>query len=195
MRHVLSIMATLLLLLGATACSGNSLPPVIPSPDDTSSDHSDPTAGTGPWQLTMRVSVPDDAADGGMAYNRLVAGSGDTATDGFDNAWDVRAFLSGPLDAYFTHSGDTGYDDTSEQLWQDIRNGVLPATWPILVMAESGRTVTMQWTLPEGDINCVSNMFILEDSDGILGQTDLCVTDSLSFDGDGLLRRFVLSVS
>ena len=153
-----------------------------------------PEPSTG-WQATLKVSVQDATADGGVAYNRLVAGERETATDAFDNASDIRAFLAGPVQAYFVHTGDTGYDQNSEQLWQDLRAVNRPEEWKIEVMAESGRTVTLSWTLPTGEVSCATNQFSLMDSDGQLGQTNLCTTESLTYVGDGQLRHFVLKVS
>lgn len=147
------------------------------------------------WQVTLNISVPDGAADGGVAYNRLVAGSEPTATNTFDNAWDIRAFLAGPVEAYFTHEGEVGYAVGSQALWQDIREAVLPAEWEIEVVAEAGRTVTLSWTLPTAGVNCGSHQFSLWDLDGQLGETDLCTTESLTYVSDGQLRHFVLKVS
>ncbi len=152
-------------------------------------------AVAGGWRLTLKVSVPDNAADSGLAFNRLVAGGEETATNEYDNGWDIRALLTGPMQAYFSHAGEIGYETGAENLFQDIRPAVLPAEWIVEVTAESGRIVTVRWTLPEGDVNCDAHGFLLEDFDGELGSTDLCASDSLSYEGDDFPRRFVLRVS
>ncbi len=151
----------------------------------------------GAWQVALKVSVPDSASDGEVAYNRLVAGTGESATDGFDNALDIRALLYGdaPVQAYFAHAGDAGYDINSQQLWQDVRPLNLPLEWRIEVIAGSGRTVTFSWAPPAGGASCATNQFVLWDADGQLPLTDLCATGPLTYAGDGQTRRFVLRVS
>ena len=107
------------------------------------------------WEVTLTLSVSDPAADGGVAYNRLVAVRNSAATDKFDSSFDIRAFLAGPLQAYFAHIGDSGYDAHSQELWQDHRSKELPQEWPIEVWAESGRIVTVTWSVPEeGEVSC-----------------------------------------
>lgn len=169
--------------------SSNGIPVQNPPPSDEPS-----LAQTAAWQLILDVSVQDSAADTGVAYNRLVAGSEDSATADFDNAWDVRAFLTGPIQAYFAHWGEAGYDVTSEELWQDIRLTEVPGEWIVEVLAGLGQEVTLEWTLPVGEVSCGAYQFFLEDTDGQLGVTDMCSVSSLTFNGDGLMRQFVLSV-
>jgi hypothetical protein len=147
------------------------------------------------WALTLEISVPEGQADGGQAVNRLVAGQEETASDDFDNAWDVRAFLAGPVKAFFTHEGESGYDAGTETLWQDIRSKDLPKEWTVEVVAEAGRPVKVTWVLPDAEVSCGANYFELQDFDGDLGLTDLCASDSLVYEGDGQPRRFVLRVS
>lgn len=146
------------------------------------------------WDLVLKVSVHDEDADGGIAYNRLVAGQDDKASEDFDTAWDVRAFLAGPVKAYFAHEGESGYD-TGPNLWQDFRSKSLPAEWAFDVVSEAGRPVTVYWKMPEGEVSCDSNRFTLEDADGRLGTTDLCSQESLIYNGDGAPRHFVLKVT
>ena len=158
-----------------------------------------PPKGAGPpadsWNITLKVSVPEPEADGGSAYNRLVAGQAPSASNEFDNGFDVRALLAGPVIAYFPHAGDMGYGLGSTDLWQDIRTDEIPAEWRVEVIAESGRVVTIRWTQPEGDISCESHDFTLEDTDGDIERTDLCESESLTYVGDGLPRHFILRVS
>jgi hypothetical protein len=147
------------------------------------------------WQVTLKVSVQDELADGGVAYNRLVAGSGEKATPAFDPGWDVRAFLAGSVQAYFVSASDSGSDPTVQPLWKDIRGDKLPAEWDIAVMADPGEAITLSWILPEGKVSCLSREFILRDADGPLGQTDMCITSSMVYVGDGGIRHFVLRIS
>ena len=170
------------------------LPVDDPPSGDSPSDESE-TTQTASWELVLKVSVTDSMADTGVAYNRLVAGTDATATDGFDNTRDIRAFLAGPIQAYFVHTGETGYDITSQELWHDIRQAELPLQWSIEVIAASGREVILEWDLPEGEVSCATHQFILEDSDGQLGNTDMCAVPTLTFVGDGLMRYFMLNVS
>ncbi|MBI3609368.1 MAG: hypothetical protein HY204_01535 [Nitrospirae bacterium] len=158
-----------------------------------------PQIGSKPagWRLTLQISVPESGADGGVAYNRLSAGVGETATDGFDNAGDVRALLytDAPIQAYFAHAGDAGYDTNSQQLWQDLRSLNLPAEWRIEVVAASGRTVTVSWVPPAGGVSCATHQFMLWNTEGQLPQTDLCASGPLTYAADGQIRHFVLRVS
>jgi len=176
----------------------------IEEPADTGDpqDTDDPAPGDGPlpppkslWELKIKVSVPDGFSDGGTASNRMVAGTDSTATDAFDNSWDIRALLAGPIRAYFFHEGESGYDTGNDQLWYDIRAVDLPQEWSIKIFAENGREVTLEWDLPRGDADCGTNQFILTDEDGLISDTDLCVNPPITYQGDGLIRSFVLRVS
>jgi hypothetical protein len=129
------------------------------------------------YKLTVTVSVPDSAADGGLAYNRLVVGAVADATDGF------------------AHAGDSGYNLDSQQLWHDIRAGGLPQEWRVEVLAGTGRTVTLFWDAPAAEAGCGTYQVSLQDADGPLGQADLCAAGSMTYVGDGQLRHFVLRVS
>jgi hypothetical protein len=147
------------------------------------------------WIVTLTASIPDPAADNGVAYNRLVAGQDENATDGFDNGFDLRALLTESLEAYFDHTGDMNYDPQSMQIWNDVRAMGLPQDWNIVVKAGRGAAVTLKWILPSGNVDCATNQFILVDSDGAGAQTDMCSTGSLAYTGDGQMRHFVLRVS
>jgi hypothetical protein len=188
MRRMTGGLAILFTLLSLVGCA-------VP-PDQSQQENQSPgVTVAGGWRLVLKVSVPDSAADTGLASNRLVAGVEETATEEFDNAWDVRALLIGPVQAYFSHAGDTGYGLDSQSLWQDIRVNNVPAEWVVEVDSENGRPVTVRWTTPQGEVSCDTNHFTLEDFDGSLGLTDLCATDSLNFTGDGVTRRLILKVS
>jgi hypothetical protein len=173
------------LVIGLSACSNHG---------GGSSDSATPTTGPG-WSLTLTASVPDAMADGGMAYNRLKAGQDPEATDLFDNGRDVRALLYGPVEAYFDHTADSRYDDQSQQVWYDLRDMKLPEEWDVVVNAAKGTTITLNWTVPTGEVNCTENRFSLWDVDGGLGETDLCKKESLTYTADGQSRRFLLRAS
>ena len=147
------------------------------------------------WTLLLTVSIPDPMADGGAAQNHLKVGQDANATASFDNGHDVRALLSGTLQAYFDHTADGNYNPYSKQIWYDIRDLGLPQSWELTVQAGNGAQVTLSWTLPAGGVSCATNRFILRDADGQLPQTDLCGTGSFTYTGDGQSRRFVLTVS
>ena len=49
------------------------------------------------WEVALSVS------SGNAAYNRLILGADNTATDGHDNIWDTYALLGGTVQAYFPH--------------------------------------------------------------------------------------------
>ena len=101
------------------------------------------------WQMTIDVSVPDSNADGGVFVNRLEAGSMSTATDGYDNDADVLALLGGPVQAAFTHEGETTYPASLQLLWRDMRGTTLPQQWTIQVNSfQSTAPVTVGWGSP-----------------------------------------------
>jgi hypothetical protein len=147
------------------------------------------------WRLSLTASIPDSAADSGIAYNRLVAGQDLDATDGFDNSFDVRALLIGSVGAYFDHTTEPIYDSQSAKIWSDVRADGLPQDWNFVVAVDSVAPVTLKWTLPTGEINCVTNKFVLTDQDGSGGATDMCATGSLAYTANGPARHFVLRVS
>ena len=168
-------------------------PPPAETPPPTETP---PPMGTiSNWTLTLTASVPDSAADGGVNYNRLVAGEDAGATDLFDNGRDVRALLAGSLEAYFDHSADANYGSYSKQIWRDIRAPGLPKTWSLIVKAESGAEVTLRWTLPAEGATCSTSQFVLEDVDGVVGRTDMCSNGFLVYTSDGPLKHFMLKVS
>jgi len=166
------------------------------SGNDGSSKGVVPSEKTGSdWRLNLTASVPDSAADNGIAYNRLVAGQNLDATNGFDNSYDVRALLVGSAGAYFDHTAEPIYDSQSTKIWSDVRGRELPQDWNLVVAVNGVAPVTLKWTLPTGDISCVTNKFVLTDQDGSGGTTDMCSTGSLAYTSDGQIRHFVLRVS
>lgn len=63
------------------------------------------------WQVTLRVEA-------GTGYNRLVLGADETATDGYDNVWEVYALLDGEIQAYFPHPE---WNMAHNVFWRDIK--------------------------------------------------------------------------
>ena len=181
-----------------TACQADLSHPGNPGGSSGSGGGPPPTPQDGSWLLTLTASVEDSAADGGRAYNRLVAGQDPEATNGFDNARDVRALFSNSgqptIQAYFDHAADSGYDMNSNQIWHDIRGLVFPMTWELVVTAANGTNVDLAWKMPAGDVGCQTRGFILTDTGGAVPTTDLCLAGGLNFTADGRPKQFQLSV-
>lgn len=68
------------------------------------------------WQITLRIEA-------GTGYNRLVLGADETATDGYDNVWEVYALLDGEIQAYFPHPE---WNMAQEVFWRDIKAKAVP---------------------------------------------------------------------
>ena len=187
-------MAIVLIGIGLAACDSGSGSPSssagVPHPAPPPEEAKIPSG----WRVVLNASIPDPTADGGINVSRLEAGAEGNATDRFDNGLDIRAMLSGSLQVYFDHRRDADYGPFSKQVWNDIRSTDLPQEWALEVAAGSGVTVTLQWTLPDGEVGCGTNRFILEDPTGALPQTDLCDVQSLRYTGDGLVKQFSLRV-
>ena len=110
---------------------------------------STPLTWASDWQMTFDVSVPDSYADGGRLVNRLEAGVLSTGTDLYDNDADVTALLAGPVQAAFTHEGETTYPASLQLLWRDMRGTTLPQHWTIKVNSfQSASAVTVGWGSP-----------------------------------------------
>jgi len=108
-----------------------------------------PLARAGDWTMGINISVPDPNADGGVLVNQLEAGSQSTATDLYDNASDVVALLAGPVQAAFSHEGETTYPAYLQQLWRDIRSNGSSESWTIKVTSlQNSSPVTMTWSAP-----------------------------------------------
>jgi hypothetical protein len=63
------------------------------------------------WEVALRVEA-------GTGYNRLILGADATATDGYDNDWEVYAMLGGKIEAYFPHFD---WPMVHQVFWRDIR--------------------------------------------------------------------------
>lgn len=141
----------------------------------------------------LRVSVTDSEADEGLAYNELLAGAAPKPIERFDNAYDVRAFLSGPVEAYFDHTGESGYDALSNRLWHDFRSSGNPnKSWTLAVKTSVGRTVTLEWSFPNADIRCDTHRFILDDGGSMI---DLCAQAAYQFlNTSNAVRKMTLRI-
>lgn len=147
------------------------------------------------WRLQVVFSVPSASADGGFAYNRLVAGVSPTATDGFDSEFEIRALLTGPVAAFFNHTGSRDFDKYSRELWQDIRSNSSVAEWFIDVTATPGKDVLISWSLPTNHASCGTHEITLNDLDGILPAINLCAGSFSTYPSNGGLKQFMLRVS
>jgi len=143
------------------------------------------------FEMEIRVSVPDVAADKGMATNRLIAGGISKATDSFDPLFDVPAlFLGDTLKASFPHPEMAAEVDP---LWRDFRADQLPMAWTIEVSSNKDNSpITLQWLASVSVSGCESVKFNLTDK--TTGQViDMQVASNYTFTNDNLKkRRFLL---
>lgn len=146
-----------------------------------------PSAWAGDWTMGFNVSVPDSNADGGILVNRLEAGSLSTATDLYDNDSDVMALLAGPVQAAFSHEGETTYPSYLQLLWRDIRSDGLPKNWKIKVLSQqSGSPVTVAWTPPPTISSDTCHLGVVSFQDQTTGQLiDLNAASSYSYTSNG----------
>jgi hypothetical protein len=97
------------------------------------------------WEAQIVASTPDGAE------NRLYFGQKPDATDGYDSRYEVRAILSGDIEAYFPH---TEWDVLAEHFWRDIKAPDQMKSWVFEVdTALSGVEIMLKWIpskLPEG---------------------------------------------
>jgi hypothetical protein len=107
---------------------------------------------------SMSIPASDEAWEGrivastpGGAENRLYFGQMPDATDGYDSRYEVRALLSGDIEAYFPHAE---WDVLGEHFWRDIKAPDQMKSWVFEVgTALSGVGVMLKWNplkLPEG---------------------------------------------
>jgi hypothetical protein len=160
------------------------------------------SAWSGDWTMVFTISVPDSNADGGLLVNRLEAGGLSTATDLFDNNSDVMALLAGPVQAAFTHEGETSYPRNLQLLWRDIRADGLPKSWRIKVVSQqSGFPVTVAWTAPPSIASDTCHLGSVSFKDQTTGQSiDLNSTPGYTFSSNGTVgspevRFFTLTVT
>lgn len=123
------------------------------------------------WTVHIKVSAPDSRGADGTAWNHLIAGVQDGATDGFDSAWDTLS-LAGvydPVQSMFTHGilpedknndgvidnwvcnhPESGYASDQCSLWRDMRAFGADKVWPFVVLSPlKGGDVTLEWAFDE----------------------------------------------
>jgi hypothetical protein len=148
------------LLLSLIMCSMLYILCFLPSEVDAQPD----------WQVTLRVEA-------GSGYNRLVLGADDTATDGYDDMWEVYAMLSGEIQVYFPHPE---WNMSHEVFWRDIRTHAPGTTTEWLFVVESSLydyEFTIKW-----DLSKVPESYSLVLIDDATGQEiDMRATASYSF--------------
>jgi hypothetical protein len=141
------------------------------------------------WKIKIRV-------DGSTTYGYAVAGVRDTATEGYDLAWDVQAFLDNLntnetdpyIYVYFPRA------DLGVNLSEDIKDTLLPKDW--LVEIDSNITGLLTITWPDLAAKLPDHLVSITDLDGAGTQTiDMQGNSSFSFDNTaGVLRQFQLSI-
>ncbi|HEY5648035.1 MAG TPA: fibronectin type III domain-containing protein [Nitrospiria bacterium] len=154
------------------------------------------------WTMEFRVSVPDSGADGGVSTQRLEAGSHPSASDAFDNEWDVVALPAGPVQALITHDGEAGYPLHLQSLWRDIRSDGVPQSWRLRIESfQSAEPISLSWSLPPllpADVCYRQEMVLRDESTG--EPLDLFGTPSVLLPSTGSLsvpeiRLFRLEVN
>ncbi len=97
------------------------------------------------WEAQIVASTP------GGAENSLYFGQKPDATDGYDSRYEVRAILSGDIEAYFPHAE---WDVLAVLCWRDIKAPDQMKSWVFEVdTALSGVEIMLKWNplkLPEG---------------------------------------------
>ena len=97
------------------------------------------------WEAQIVASTP------GGAENRLSFGQKPDATDGHDSRYEVRAMLSGDIEAYFPHAE---WGVLAEHFWRDIKAPDQMKSWAFEVNTVlSGTEIRLKWDpskLPEG---------------------------------------------
>ena len=147
-------------------------------------------------EINLTVAVPSQAAEGGMAQNRLRLGVETGATDGFDTPWDaVAAFPSDVLTAVIQHPS---YPSGRHSLWWDVRGETFPQVWDIEVTSDQAdASISLSWTPPSTvAAECAKVTWTLKDA--LTGQTyDLASSPSTyAFTNQvGTPRRFTVTAS
>jgi hypothetical protein len=140
------------------------------------------------FEMEIRVSVPDSAADNGKATNRLIAGGKENAKYGFDPQLDVPALFiqNSPIKAFFPR-GDLSPE--LDPLWRDFRENQLPVAWTIEVSSVKDQSpITLQWAASVNASGCESVKFNL--TDRTTGQViDMQVASNYTFTNDSLKKR------
>ena len=123
------------------------------------------------WSVHIKVSVPDSRGADGTIWNHLIAGVRESATDGFDSAWDTVSMIEtdDPVQAMFTHgtipedknsdgmidnwtcnSAEEKYSNYNCSLWRDMRAFDIDKVWSFLILSPlNGGTVTLEWSFED----------------------------------------------
>jgi hypothetical protein len=154
------------------------------------------------WSMAFSISIPDPNTDSGRLSNHLEAGVFSSGTDRYDNDSDVVALLAGPLQAAFTHEGETSYPGYLQWLWRDIRADGIPKTWKINVASQqSGSPITVEWTTPPSIPSDACHLGVVSFQDQTTGQLiDLNANSTYSYVSNGTVgnpevRSFTLTVN
>ncbi len=136
----------------------------------------------GDWEARIIASTSTGAE------NRLTFGQRSNATDGFDGRYDMPAFLSGDIMAYFPHPE---WDTPAENFWRDIKAPDPQKTWLFYVESVlSGDTLSLTWDsskLPEN-----YNVFLIDNLTG--DWVDMTGQSSYSYANDGP-RGFTIEIT
>ena len=147
-------------------------------------------------EVNLTVSLPSEAAEGGVAQNHLSLGVESGATDSFDTPWDaVAAFPSDVLTAVIRHPS---YPTGRQSLWWDVRGDTFPQVWDIKVTSDQAdASISLSWTPPSTvAAQCAQVAWTLQDA--LTGQTyDLAASPSpYSFTNQaGTPRLFIVTAS
>jgi hypothetical protein len=125
------------------------------------------------WQVTLRVEA-------GKGYNRLVLGADETATDGYDNVWEVYALLDGEIQAYFPHPE---WNMAHEVFWRDIKAHAPGSTkeWLFEIKSSLNNINNNKFTI-KWDISKIPDNYTISLIDDSTGQKiDMRSTTSYTF--------------
>jgi hypothetical protein len=146
-------------------------------------------------EMRLTVSVPHPDAEGGIARNELRLGALPSATDDFDPALDLEAFLSVGLSAAVRH---VEYPPAQQRLWWDMRAPGFPQMWEVEVTSDRlNANITLSGVAPTGVSNgCSGIRWTLRDV-----QTDQTtefgpITTVYSYSNvPGVVRRFEVTLA
>lgn len=147
-------------------------------------------------EIDLTVSVPSQAAEGGMAQNHLRLGVEPGGTDNFDTSWDaVAAFPSDVLTAVIRHPS---YPAGRQSLWWDVRGDTFPQVWDIEVTSDQAdAAISLSWTPPSTvAAQCAQVAWTLQDA--LTGQTDDLAASPLPYSFTnhvGTPHRFIVTAS
>lgn len=139
------------------------------------------------WQVTLRVEA-------GTGYNRLVLGADETATDGYDNVWEVYALLDGEIQAYFPHPE---WNMAHNVFWRDIKAHAPGSTKEWLFEIKSSLNnydFIIKWDISKIPESCMISL--IDDSTG--QKIDMRSTTSYSFSYNGSMKdamTFIVAVT